>query len=120
MKLHEQVCTIDQSKRLKELGVKQDSIFNWYKANNGYELYFGDVEDVSKFTTTFSAFTVAELGEMLPVNAISWKYDKDGVKLYRCVASDNTYSSGYFDTEAEARAAMLIYLLENGLLKNTD
>ena len=36
MKLQDQCCTIDQSKRLKELGVTGESIFSWklYKNNS--------------------------------------------------------------------------------------
>ena len=73
----------------------------------------------------YSAFTVAELGELLP-----WQYQvlkaetpSMGQYLgYKIDLKNHTFevlaSSGVIaDTEADARAKMLIYLLENKLLE---
>ena len=70
MKIEDQVCSLELSKKLKELGVKQDSIFYWI---NGV---ITDINVSPEQTrnlwypahsyTLYSAFTVAELGEMLP------------------------------------------------------
>ena len=38
MKLEDQVCSLELSKRLKELGVKQDSLWYW-NAKEGYTPY---------------------------------------------------------------------------------
>lgn len=65
MNLNDQVCSIDLSKRLKELGVKQESYFYW--AANGNN---GDQWEVHHFnqsySSDYSAFSAAELGELLP------------------------------------------------------
>lgn len=68
---------------------------------------------------TMSAFTVAELGEMLPIEFISQRrpHDSIGAGEHRWHAGQ--YGEDYAfsaDTEADARAKMLIYLIENGLV----
>ncbi len=117
MKLEQQVCSLDLAKRLKKLGVRQESLYCW-KHNTMSEHGPIDSWVVSQFpgliTSDYfvAAFTVAELGEMLP-DAMSltrravngqWAYpDMQGVRKYAA-------------TEADARAKMLIYLLENKLI----
>lgn len=113
MKVKEQVCTIEQAKRLKALGIKQESIFSFYDSVIMTENEF----DVSRehcnnpFTgEQYSAFTVAELGVML------WAYgfEQFGLtSISHASLMDNIFKG---ETEAEMRAAMLIYLLENKLL----
>src|SRR5439155_13694049 len=69
--LEKQVCSLDLAKRLKELGVRQESLFIWnyYPHTDGYKLQYNpDYGSV----LNISAFTVAELGEMLPQHI---KYD---------------------------------------------
>lgn len=160
MKLENQCVSLRIAKRLKELGVPQDSLFSW-RAKNTYKkdykdfdkMWFADVEFGRNMTDTetnykvASAFTVAELGEMLPTviesmnpntNKKSFYYlhfwifgKKEGVYLeYSC----GHCHSGKFknwnnqdvqhcrcfveaSTEADARAKMLIYLIENNLIK---
>ena len=130
---------------LKELGVRQESLFYWiWRMNNthvlvpkeNYPVGFNSDED-------YSAFTVAELGEMLPPS-IKQKSENcySGKDYYIYLEMDkhidqrprgyrfrlryrpefNPEMEGWHndeisdDTEAEARAAMLIYLLENKLI----
>lgn len=121
MKLESQVTSLELSKRLRELGVKQESLFYWQQH---YVEMKGDVM-ASSFKLTqvkteskkgmrcFSAFTVAELGEMLP-QGVTYKVHKD--ENYSSISEANY---GFFpDTkEADARAKMLIYLLENKLIQ---
>jgi len=119
MELPQQVVSLELSKRLKELGVKQESYFAWIE---------GDIwnkTDQSEYETPFtpprtewiSAFTVAELGEII------WSMSE----LYRVhVNSRTTISCGIVesgmwkhfdaDTEADAKAKMLVYLKENKLI----
>lgn len=120
MDLENQVTSLELSKRLKELGVKQESLFWWWQDYYGVgakEPFLKDHEPHNpkggwKYC---SAFTVAELGEMLkdaphPANPNfaaplpEWS-DKNGWS--------NEYV--YALTEADARAKMLIYLIENKL-----
>ncbi len=69
MKLEDQVTNLELSKKLKELGIKQNSLFWWSREHQKalHKITFS----YSKFETAdkephISAFTVAELGEMLP------------------------------------------------------
>lgn len=115
MKLEDQVCNLELSKKLKELGVKQESLFYHYNEpyNDGeddwvittFEDYKTTYENKSE---PYSAYTVAELGEMLPVGFLFGK------------GTDKWFCSGEgFDDENEAntRAKMLIDLIENDLIK---
>lgn len=123
MTLESQVVSLELAKRLKELGVKQESCFWWCDPSDGDKTDVGFIRDNHVgYKVYYSAFTVAELGEMLPV--------RDGDKNF-------TYKRGYAqdkgfywliyggednekmtaNTEADARAKMLIYLKEQGLIK---
>jgi len=130
MNIKDQVCSLESAKRLYDLGIKQDSLFYWMhnKANvQPDEVQFykntaswksrGKVES-SGVIEYISAFTVAELGEMLPemidkLQILTWKKTWRGSMTYFCEHRDTVFSA---DTEAEARAKMLIYLLENKLV----
>lgn len=134
MKLEQQVCSLELSQKLKELGVIQQSVWYWIPemspdASDGFNLTLRLPYKVSP-KTSFSAFTVAELGEMLP------KVIEDSTEPYHLRMWGGStgkvvfYSVSYEswsgrqkccqsgDTEADARAKMLIYLLENKLIKN--
>ena len=124
MKLEDQVCSLELAKKLKELGVKQESLFYWWFVRNdmGDDVFVSDTKPVNG-TEYWSAFTVAELGEMLPVriNGGRRKYRIDGLPVWFCNyahKSNNHMHSISADTEADARAAMLVYLLENNLITN--
>lgn len=155
MKLEEQVTSLELSRTLKELGVKQKSLFQWsieYKKKNGKSSTqlmgnsFGmkvfhniswRVYDWNK-RETYSAFTVAELGEMLPAritNPVTRNMDRlcFYLKEHKGVNSMQDMRDGYTieyhtlysaplhrlwgNTEANARASMLIYLIENKLME---
>lgn len=121
MTLESQVCSLELAKKLKELGVKQESDFYYTK----FGLQFRPFPD----NREFSAFTVAELGEMLPQEIDDFEGDNQvWYALYSAKSPD--YWSIYYknqdrrfrkvinaDTEANTRAKMLIYLLENKLIK---
>lgn len=135
MKLEEQVCSLELAIKLKELGVPQDSLFWWYSTpeNNGtitHQIHSQEDEHeyrdgVKVGGNVCSAFTVAELGEMLP------EYLSIGGEPYILQAGKNYFIGGvmwyvgymnkdaqYYNiinekTEAEARAKMLISLKEN-------
>ena len=125
MTLEQQVTSLEISKRLKELGVKQESLFWWHheRLEDTDEVDSWGENHLGVWQNVVSAFTVAELGEMLPevirkdewltcektiggVWKISYSYF-DGVNR------DNFQTA---DTEADARGKMLIYLLENKLM----
>ncbi len=112
MEIENQVCNLELAKKLKELGFKQDSLWWWDKEKNGLlpHGYFGlTVKENPK--RYISAFTVTELGEMLPMGYASWHkyYDKDD---WVCESGDENHHQ-LAKTEADCRAKMLIYLIEN-------
>jgi hypothetical protein len=114
MKLENQVCNLELSKKLKELGVKQESLFYWVSIQGKYFIQhaiFVDPEYQSQ--PTYSAFTVAELGEGLPDNVITWR----DTEKWCCVIEKPKDHDEFEDTEANARAKILIYLLKNKLVK---
>lgn len=130
MKLEDQVASLELSKRLKELGVRQESAFYWRQEVVNLEpewvlrtWHTGDERE------EISAFTVAELGEMLPVKVVEAKDDIPMYKKYWENGMRDLHSVGYespmhkiclqeFDrTEANARSKMLIYLIEKGIVK---
>lgn len=146
MKLEDQVCHLLQAKRLHELGIKQDSIFYHTQertpSNPNMSLYgysqesmpiyimYGRQSSISgnSVYVEYSAFTVAELGELLPEKFLyqdlvcfvsSEKYCKE----YKWIAGIHTVwayknpivAKKYFpgDNEAQVRTALLIHLLES-------
>ncbi len=133
MKLEQQVVSLKLAKKLKSLGVKQESIFVWVELNNygdNWDLHlmsYGDLSEVDVETrNSVSAFTVAELGEMLPahiwspdnslLSEISYSKSDDNGKTVWITGSMSMEEIIISDTEADARAKMLIYLLENKLI----
>jgi len=145
MKLEDQVVSLELSKKLKTLGVKQESLFSWiYDPDTGVPTLIDRWSKDGMFFIA-SAFTVAELGKMLPDytqklgNLEIGKCDTDHMTMevkekrwwnvsYWTWGNKNTKSGDIYlekvskhlqqaNTEANARAKMLIYLLENDLLK---
>lgn len=135
MKLESQVCNLELSKKLRELGVPQESLFCWIeeagkKPNVGRlpvkeERYAWFPESYPDLFKWYSAFTIAEMGEMLPDAVASYRYrtidegDKDEWACIKYVEGNHAkYERIYLaPTEADARAKMLIYLLENKIYK---
>src|ERR1051325_10817319 len=62
MQLEQQVCSLELAKRLRELGVKQESYFYWFFEEYNHEPVGWRIQTEEG---DYSAFTVAELGEML-------------------------------------------------------
>lgn len=143
MKSHEwQLSNLKLSKKLKELGVKQESYFWWFKKAQWNVFIIKDFYEmesipVNASVESYSAFTVAELGEMLPASfkkeighgyfpahyyLESHKSAKTNKHTVSYVASGNDHPIQkhnlykYADTEANARASMLIHLIENKLI----
>lgn len=128
MKLESQVVSLEFAKRLKQLGVKQESYFAWYHDREHFAdnqlVYARDLrvernvgESDLTYPTEFlaPAFTVAELGEALKRHEMEciWFEDKE---QWGCFQTCDGHDPHYADTEADARAALLIYLLENKLI----
>ena len=123
MKLENQVCSLKLAKKLKELGVEQLGLFSWYKVKER----FGDGIKIEVINNMYaddvcgdgvevvcSAFSVAELGEMLKRYPIDYWYSYPDWRLKR---QEDVDTKGRDENEANARAEMIIYLTENKLIK---
>lgn len=136
MKLEQQVVSLDLARKLKELGVKQESTF-WYEQTKiagrnewkkEWKLSFNNNTKPYSQDHIVSAFTVGELGEMLPIQ-ISTERGLHEIRSELLSIQKGTFSKGvewqvmYYDVqfyndpgEADARAKMLVYLLKNKLI----
>ena len=126
------VTSLPLSKKLKKLGVKQESYFVWIKLKLWEKPELWTRENIYRTIINkkiidfeYSAFTVAELGEMLPASVKSSKALSIS-KGWFCHLDNNEENFDFIKTkrkeilegtEANARAKMLIYLIENKLLK---
>jgi hypothetical protein len=128
MELKDQVCSLELAQKLKELGVKQNSLFKYvfsYSENFSFKpkIYYNICYNNGG---TVSAFTVAELGVMMPSiitrnKSIAREFANKNVYIYEVQYSDINQSTISSEaTEADARAKMLIYLLENNYIKVED
>ena len=117
-----QVCTKEQALKLKELGVSQETLWSYFKCPSHAGLCLtemsvrhvwiltGNPYDDEDIEIT-AAFTVAELGVMLgPLAHYPQHSDRND---YWYIYLDK-YEQ--FKTEAEVRAATLIYRLEKGAI----
>lgn len=136
MKLEEQVTNRQLSKKLQKLKIKRETLFSWVISRRDGETFVLDYNDSCGLCSAsynanrdkaVSAFTVAELGELLP-NGVSTEKMKDG-KSWCPNWSYNSLTLGidnYVDlikryknirTEADARAILLIFLIEKKIIK---
>jgi hypothetical protein len=134
MKLEDQVVNLELAKKLKELGVKQDSLF--YYQNNPYsdgeecidlmvneysseagENVIMNTESDNDNHPKYSAFTVAELGKITSNSFNEWAegYNKSDSEWYFKYRIDKSYLSCQ-KNEANARAEFIIHLIENKLI----
>jgi hypothetical protein len=157
MRIENQVCTVEQAKRLKELGIKQAACFSWMYSllKIDYDISYHTVESLELLAKShpksiewkdsidkgiFSAFLVSELGVMLPdiYAPMQWYtisnsgYNKEGniidppnsFSLHIGETTANMDSEPFdkycYPTEAQARAAYLIHLLESKSITATE
>ena len=126
MKLEKQVVNLELAKKLKELGFKQESLFYWsdggeLKTEEEYYNFMDYAESVGKPAGTeiqkhYPAYTVAELGEMLTDIQFTRKTHKNVKEKWVCYDDVFYNIKQLANTEADARAKMLIYLKENKLI----
>ena len=133
MKLEDQVVSLELAKQMKEAGVPQDSCMHWKLNGTKFDLvsaYYLFDKNLHGDNRVYSAYTVAELGEML--NKPSWlkchteykhiDYMKNIIDVWHCYHDEHKSKLGGVTesrskTEADARAKMALYLKKEGLLK---
>jgi hypothetical protein len=122
MKVEDQVVSPELAQRLNELGVRKESLFRHYLlgpfTDGSFDTftYYRSTQHDKNCADWVAAYTVAELGKMLPAHFPSLLND---FGKYHCYSSSNTVKCDKVEvagTEADARAKMLIYLLENKLI----
>ena len=135
MELNKQCISLEVAKKLKELGIEQESVFWWHPypkvlpnsggmaVLDGYDLSYSDTGRTYGSKAKISAFTTAELGEML------WNiFEKDGWDLlYESYGNSfnfkGTKSIGELGIinlmrNPDMGGRMLISLLEHNLITN--
>lgn len=121
MDIESQVVSLPLAIKLKELGVRQESVWLWCQWEGKKWIALSErLENIpEKFPGNVAAFTVAELGEMLPDGSStmrvdgSWGCELVGRNLQAC----NVYRPNEKWSEADARAKMLVYLIEHGIVR---
>ena len=129
MNIKDQICTLDQAKRLRELGITHEGYFLLNEKGEPFESWIVEGNE-DRF---YSAFTVAELGAMLPNNIVVESYrmhfhcikqgQNESVPIYSVTYGkyeDNDVPVLDGHNEAELRAMLLIYLIENKLITHAE
>lgn len=124
--LEKQVCSLEYAKKLKELGVNQQSLFYWYERNAPGKpkdslVSLGLTNGPNGWSCdTFSAFTVAELGVMLPdFREENSKIEENHYALTITKISGNfiVFDKGFDDkNESDLRAQALIYAIQKNVI----
>lgn len=117
MTIDKQVCPLKQAKKLKELGIKQESYFLWVLRGGEWEIW--DQTQKSDYETGrekefISAFTSSEIGMLLPedmecVRCSGKKELKKG--KWMAFQTLDGIEPAYGETEVEARANLLLRIL---------
>jgi hypothetical protein len=113
MNLEEQVCLKSQGIKLQQLGIFFKSKLAWW--NFPLDAVVVAEIDSDSIYDYYPAFSVAELGKMLNVTiqgVLPDEYNTNEVNFWFEI------NEKYYTTEAQLRAAFLIYIIESGLLSS--
>jgi len=122
MRLENQVVSPILSQEMAKEGAKQDSIWYWTWAEwNGETEWVLEAQDaIAKLKKEhFSAYTVAEMGEMLKHHAEVlpvWNKYNMGTEWFSDIYTIKGHCQINEKKEADARGEMWLYLERNGLL----
>lgn len=112
------VISFEQAKKLHELGahrfVEVELQYYWLKPSDIWEQAPYLVSYHNNHNTT-PAYHVGELGEILGQPWLE-TVSKGDNGVWRGYEYHNDHRYSYYPTEAQARGAILIYLIENGML----
>ncbi len=129
--MEKHVTSLELSKRLKELGVKQKLLF-WHELNNidggigtGEIVYSKDMSVPVYYSYGYvSSFLASELGEMLPERLFD-RYHLNISRIHNVWVVQYSYGleievTSQADTLVNAIAKATIYLLEQGIINVED
>lgn len=122
MTIENLVTGLEISRELKELGLKQESIF-WWGPTNDMPLSTDwkiRTEKPKDMWAVVSAFTAGELGEIAPNDFRTTKYKSRELQKveFWCTCALDLQRIEKDDNEANARGKMLIYLIKNGIWRS--
>lgn len=127
--IEKHVVSLELSKKLKELGFPQESLYwwvstdgeNWSVSNEMWRAVGSFPPEQESYPFYCSAYLASELGELLPEYTDTWKLgnlDKERAGQYCCSYKNIDICEEFIEAkEVDARARMLIWLVENGHLK---
>ena len=132
MPLQKECCSLEIARQLKTLGFEQSSLYYYVKLLGVFSIFpakdshilssIPEKEFNSACKSKISAFTSSELGEMLPwkikdFDIITQKTTDGKWFIYqRPFLTNKVVNLKVEDTEADARAKMLIYLKTSNLI----
>lgn len=115
MKLKYQVCSLELSKKLKELGVKQESLFSWDESQSSplFSHISFICNGIGDNKHICCAFTASELIEMMPY------YSYEIIKSIRWIDVSCEFLEISFkcETLCNTLAKMFIHLIENKIIE---
>lgn len=118
--MEKHVTSLDLSKRLKAIGVAQDSNYRWIRTENVWFIdpMFATPESLINHGEWYSAYLASELGELLPqmCEIRNLRKENGGIDWnvnYYFPNNPNIIAH----TLPDALGEMLAYLLENGSIK---
>lgn len=117
--LEKQLVSRELAQEMKELGFPQEGLFTYVenREGDGWELI--QYPAIKLIRESASAYSVAELGMWLPANMqLPFKRPvmNEAKEWSECWFWSNQEGRNKIDTEANARASMLIYLAKNKLI----
>ena len=113
MELKKQICSLELSKRLHELGFAQKSLFYWNEEIG--TIHFDEAMKLNNFGCYCSAYTLTELGEkIIKSKNIVDKLDLNS--LPEILKPGESIDASYKLFDLNYWAALLIYLKENNLI----
>lgn len=123
--LEQHVTSLGLSKKLKAIGMPQESIFYWVYLKESDEHIVQTMGEYGYGKIQCSAYTASELGLYIPntldidgrTYLLQIYHNKKKVWWFNLVGFPDYIKESFSMNETNSRAACLIYLLENGFME---
>lgn len=118
MKIEDQVCSLDLARKLKELGVKQDSLFYWIEDLEAHYQPCAILvqRKLDDYEYQYSAFSCAELGVMLSAGVTISKVNNHFIITHQDLIPGKNFQAFQGFHLSNLMAHMLTHLIENNLI----